>query len=64
MWNKPERALTRLARVGAALTPDFSLWRDVPLVMQLWQVYRARWCGAWLLHHGIQIIPTVSWAGP
>lgn len=62
MWSKPERGLTRVQSVGTALTPDFSLWRDMPLVMQLWQVYRARWCGAWMLAHGVQVIPTVGWS--
>lgn len=62
VWSKPERGLSRCATIGAALTPDFSLWSDMPLVMQLWQTYRARWCGAWLLHHGVHVIPTVSWS--
>jgi Vilmaviridae nuclease len=62
VWTKPERGLARIGRIGAALSPDFSLWPDMPLVMQLWQVYRSRWCGAWMLHHGIRIVPTVSWS--
>lgn len=62
MWSKPERGLTRVQSVGTALTPDFSLWRDMPLVMQMWQVYRARWCGAWMLQHGVQVVPTVGWS--
>ena len=64
VWSKPERGLSRCHTVGTALTPDFSLWTTMPLVMQLWQVYRSRWCGAWLLHHGVQIVPTVSWSTP
>ncbi len=64
VWSKPERGLSRCQRLGAALTPDFSLWRDMPRVMQQWQVYRSRWCGAWLLHHGVAVIPTVSWSTP
>jgi hypothetical protein len=64
VWSKPERGLSRCSSVGAALTPDFSLWRNMPRAMQLWQVYRSRWCGAWLLHHGVQVVPTVSWSTP
>jgi hypothetical protein len=64
LWSKPERGLSRCAAVGAALTPDFSLWTDMPLAMQLWQVYRSRWVGCWLLHHGIHVVPTVSWSTP
>lgn len=64
VWANPHRGLDRIAVLGAALTPDFSMWRDMPLVMQQWQVYRSRWCGAWLLACGIDIVPTVTWAGP
>lgn len=63
-WSKPERPLSRLKRVGAALTPDFSMWTEMPPAMQAWQVYRSRWCGAWWIDHGIDVIPTVTWAGP
>lgn len=62
MWTKPERGLSRVQHVGSALTPDFSLWRDMPLAMQLWQVYRSRWCGAWMAKHGVRVIPTISWS--
>jgi hypothetical protein len=62
VWSKPERPLPRLQRVGLAFTPDFSLWTSMPMAMQLWQVYRSRWCGAWWIEHGIDVIPTVSWS--
>lgn len=62
VWTKPERGLSRLTKVGAALSPDFSLWRNMPKVMQIWQVYRARWCAAWMIQHGIRVIPTIGWS--
>ena len=62
VWRKPQRPLSRLQRVGAALTPDFSLWRDMPIAMQEWQTYRNRWCGMWMAEHGITVVPTVSWS--
>lgn len=64
VWMRPHRGLDRIAELGVALTPDFSMWRDMPLVMQQWQVYRSRWCGAWLLLNGIAVVPTVSWSTP
>lgn len=63
LWSKPERPVSRLKRVGISLTPDFSLWREMPLAMQLWQVYRSRWCGCWMQFHGVPAIPTISWSG-
>lgn len=64
MWTKPQRGLSRVMRVGVSLTPDFSLWREMPLAMQLWQVYRSRWCGAWMASNGVTVIPTLSWSTP
>jgi Domain of unknown function (DUF4417) len=63
-WNQPERGLERVRRTGAALTPDFSLWRDMPLAAQLWQVYRSQWLGAFWQYNDIRVIPTAHWAGP
>jgi hypothetical protein len=62
-WNRPDQFTATIARgCGAALTPDFSMWADMPRAMQVWQVYRNRWCGAWLALHGIRVIPTVGWS--
>lgn len=62
LWSRPNQSISRLKRVGVSLTPDFSLWREMPLAMQLWQVYRSRWCGCWMQFHGVPSIPTVSWS--
>ena len=64
VWSSPERLLPRVQAVGAALTPDFSLWRDMPRVAQMWNVYRSRWCGAYWQSEGIEVIPTASWSTP
>lgn len=64
LWTKPERPLPRLLSVGTALSPDFSLWTWMPRTVQLWQLYRSRWCGNWWLDHGLDVIPTVSWSVP
>ena len=62
VWNQPGRSLEVLARVGCVLSPDFSLWRDMPIVMQQWNVYRSRWMGCYWQARGLEVIPTVSWS--
>ena len=62
MWTQPERALSRVARVGMSLTPDFSLYPEMPRIVQMWNIYRSRWCGAWMQAHGVRVIPTVGWS--
>lgn len=64
LWNNPERNLDALQRIGLALSPDFSLWRDMPVAMQIWNVYRNRWIGRYWQERGIKVIPTISWSEP
>ncbi|AHG23783.1 nuclease [Mycobacterium phage EagleEye] len=64
VWSAPERLFDRVKAVGAALTPDFSLWVDMPRAAQVWNVYRSRWCGAYWQSQGIEVIPTACWATP
>jgi hypothetical protein len=61
-WTQPERMLTRVMRTGMALTPDFSLYPEMPRIVQMWNIYRSRWCGAWMSDHGIKVIPTMTWS--
>lgn len=61
-WSDPTKALSKVGRLGAALTPDFSLYVGMPLALQITQVYRNRWCGAYWQSEGIAVIPTVGWS--
>lgn len=63
VWNRPRRSLQYIAPYGATLTPDFSLYPEMPLALQILQVYRNRWCGAfWQQEAGITVVPTVGWS--
>ena len=62
VWNRPFKALAALAPYQTLLTPDFSLYRDWPLTLQVWNVYRSRWCGRFWQEEGFTVIPTVSWS--
>jgi hypothetical protein len=62
VWNRPWQALAALRPYTTLLTPDFSLYRDWPLVLQLWNTYRNRWCGRFWQEQGFNVIPTVSWS--
>lgn len=64
VWSRPRKSLAYLSHFDTLLTPDFSLYRDYPPAMQVWNVYRSRWCGAFWLSQGFTIIPTVSWSIP
>jgi len=61
-WNNPDKSAAYLAGDDIVLSPDFSLFRDHPPAMWLWNVYRSRWLGAYWQSLGVPVIPTVGWA--
>lgn len=61
VWNRPEWDEGKLGQYRAVLSPDFSMYLEMSPVMQLYNVFRNRWCGAYWASKGIRVIPTVSW---
>ena len=61
IWNNPHKYLPILKQYKGVITPDFSLYRDMPLVMQYWNIYRQRATGHWLQENGINVISNVRW---
>lgn len=62
LWSSPERYLPLIQSFEAALTPDFSLYMDMPLPMQQWNEYRRRAIGNYWQRNGVTVIPTLSWS--
>ena len=62
IWNMPDEVIPRLERFECVLTPDFSLYLDMPIAMQIWNVYRARLIGQKMQDYGLTVIPTLSWS--
>ena len=61
IWNNPEKYLPILKKFKGVISPDFSLYRDMPLVMQQWNTYRGRAIGHWLQENGIPVIPNIRY---
>ena len=64
VWNYPEKYIDVLAEYDCILSPDFSLYMDMPMPMKIWNIYRSRQIGAYYQKQGIRVIPTISWAEP
>lgn len=62
IWNYPEKYTDILKEYECILSPDFSLYLDMPTPMKIWNVYRSRLIGAYYQSKGIKVIPTISWA--
>ena len=62
VWNRPRDYIERLREFDCMLTPDFSLYSDMPIAMQIWNVFRSRLIGQIAQDSGIVVIPTLSWS--
>lgn len=61
IWRNPRRYLPILQRFEGVILPDFSVYRDMPFVMQLWNIYRSRAIGFWLQQQSIKVIVNVRY---
>lgn len=62
IWNNPEEYIDILKQYECILSPDFSLYMDMPMPMKIWNIYRSRLIGQYYQSQGIKVIPTLSWA--
>ena len=61
VWNYPERYFDVLALYDCIITPDFSLYCDMPMPMKIWNTYRNRWIGSYFQKRGMNVIPNIRW---
>ena len=59
--NKRGFSLDRLKGATGIITPDYSLYLDMPRAMQIWNVYRNRSIGHYLSSTGHYVIPNIRW---
>lgn len=62
LWNQPTRYVDMLSKAGLVLTPDYSLYTDVPVTLNLYNHYRKHWLGAYWQRHGVKVVPTICWS--
>ena len=62
VWKNPDNDIEKLSRYRAVLSPDFSMYLEMAPVMQLYNVFRNRWCGAYWASKGLRVVPIVMMA--
>ena len=64
VWNYPEKYVEVLKQYECVLSPEFSMYVEMPMPMKIWNIYRSRQIGSFLQSQGIKVIPTICWAEP
>ncbi len=63
-FKNPSKYIEQLRQYPFVLSPDFSLYGEMPRWLQLNNVAKNRWCGSYWQSEGIKVIPTISWSLP
>lgn len=63
LWVSPLKYLDVLRAYECVLTPDFSLYMDMPRPMQQWNRYRSQALGFIWQQNGLSVVPTLTWTG-
>ncbi|MBD5146616.1 MAG: DUF4417 domain-containing protein [Ruminococcus sp.] len=61
LWKNPEPFVEDLSKYLGVMTPDFSMYIEMPAAVQLYNTFRNRWCGAYLKTKGLRVVPTINW---
>ena len=62
IWANPIEYLERISAYSGMFTPDFSLYADMSISQQIYNIYRSRLIGQLAQKQGIKVIPTISWS--
>ncbi len=62
LWTSPDIYTEMLRRFRFACSPDFSMYTDYPLALQISNHYRKHWLGAYWQSKGITVIPSICWS--
>ena len=58
-WNNPKKYIKKLKKFRGVISCDFSLYVNMPLVMQKYHLYMGRALANWLIDNNIKVIPNV-----
>lgn len=62
VWTHPEIYSEMLKRYRFVCTPDFSMYTNWPVALQINSHYRKHWIGAFWQKNGMTVIPTINWS--
>lgn len=57
----PDEYISILKKYQGFITPDCSVYRDMPLAIQITNIYRSRAIGYCFQKHGVYVVPCVRW---
>lgn len=64
VYKNADAELKKISQYRYLLSPDFSIFTNMPRALQIESIFKNRWCGAFWQSKGLTVIPTASWGDP
>jgi len=62
VWNNPKAYIELFKKYGGIIMPDYSVYRNFPKAVQVYNVFKSRTLSAYYQRHGIPVIPNITWS--
>lgn len=62
IWTHIDAYIPMMQRAGVMLSPDFSLFTDLPRAMQIYNHYRKHYIARYYQRNGVCVIPSIGWS--
>ena len=63
VWNSPCKYVDILKDFACVIAPDFSMFDDMPVAMQIWNLYRSMYLAKLFEVSGVNVIANLMWSG-
>lgn len=60
IWVKPNSYVEMLSKYEGIISPDFSVYYDMPTPMKRWNIYRNKFLARYMQDRGINVIPNIQ----
>ena len=62
LWTRPVKYIELLKSYEGMISPTFSVWSNQPYALNLFNMYRSRWCTRFFQEFGVNVLVDVRWA--
>lgn len=62
IWTHIDSYVETMKRAGVMLSPDFSMYTDIPRAMQIYNHYRKHYVARYYQKKGVCVVPTIAWS--
>lgn len=62
IWTRPRDFVTLFQTYGGIISPTFSIWSNQPYALNIFNMYRSRWCARFYQEFGVKVLVDVRWS--